>query len=854
MKAEVDQVKAEVDQARAEAQQAKAEAEQAKAEMEQGKAEFESIRGDLAAVYASRSWRATHPLREVARILRLVRLVMEKGGAGREQRYIVARAIYHRLPMPAPLRTSFRNVAKRLLGQPSGVASDYPIWIRRYDMLTEADREAMRAQIECWIDPPKISILMPTYNTPKKFLRQAIESVLSQIYPYWDLCIADDASTQPHVKCILREYEEKDDRIKVVARQKNGHISAASNSALSLATGKYVALFDHDDVLREHALYWVAAEIMAHPDAELIYSDEDKIDNSGRRFDPYFSPDWNPELLLAQNFICHLGVYRRKRVVAIGGFRRGFEGGQDWDLVLRFTEGLDAGSIRHIPAVLYHWRAHASSTAGSITAKLYAQEAGQQAVSSHLERLNDKFILEAVCGGAFHVPRFMVRDEPLVSILISTRNHIDVLRRCVESLEKTTYRNYEIVIIDNQSDDDETLRYLHALEQSGVARVLRYDHPFNYPALHNWAVPQSQGKFLCLLNNDTEVISPEWLDVMLGLAQRPGIGAVGAKLLYQNHTVQHAGVITGIGGVAGHAHKYFGQESYGYFSRAVLLQDVSAVTAACLVVGRDAWNDALGMTEKLGVAFNDVDFCLKLRDLGFRNVWTPQAVLYHHESKSRGMDTHPEKLLRFALEHAYMQWRWGMVLKRDPAYNPNLTLEREDFSLAFPPRVTRPWRKAASITVDVPCGYFSLLSPVPLELIPGEEMNGSFLLPQGLRGCVHALSVLIGNCASASRGRLVVQLSDGNGQEATGEALLVGSEDGGLLRMPLERGMALRAQKRLSFCFRLEDAECSAVLRAYPLNLFWGHGIAGYEDHSLRIVLHLWEEEPEVLANLECKA
>ncbi len=576
------------------------------------------------------------------------------------------------------------------------------------------------------------------------------------------------------------------------------------------------------------------------------------IYEKSRRFDPYFKPDWNPELLLAQNYICHLGVYRRERVVAMGGFRKGFEGAQDWDLVLRFTEGLETSAIRHIPAVLYHWRAHRSSSAGNVAAKPYARESGQQAVSAHLERIGDRITLEAVCGGVYYLPRFAVQAGALVSILIPTRNHVDILRRCINSLAKTTYKNYEIVIIDNQTNDEATLRYLRAVKRSNVARVLCYDHPFNYAALHNWAVPHARGEFLCLLNNDTEVISSEWLGAMLGLAQRPGVGAIGAKLLYPDGSVQHAGVITGIGGVAGHAQKYAGQNSCGNFNRMALLHDVSAVTAACLLVRRDFWDVAQGMEERLGVAFNDVDFCLKLRELGLRNIWTPQAVLYHHESKSRGMDRYPEKLRRFALEHAYMQWRWGATLKRDPAYNPNLTLEREDFSLAFPPRVARPWREEENLDVDVPYGHFSLLSPTALEVMPGGTLSGSFPLPKGLRGYVQALSVLIGNYVGASNGRIVVRLSDSNGREARGAAMLVGTEDNELLKMPLECELTLRAQERISFRFGLEDARHSVVLWAYPLDAFWGQRIAGHEDHSLRIVLHLREEEPKARVNLAC--
>lgn len=619
---------------------------------------------------------------------RTVKRALTPGAQGRDQRYALARALYRALPIPKSLR---ERISRRI--HLKRIRRTYAEWIRLYDTLSEADRSAIRAQIASWKRPPLISVLMPVYNLPGEYLRLAIDSVRRQLYPHWELCVVDDASTNPEVRKILRRYANIDDRIKVKHRAENGHISVASNDALAMATGEYVALLDHDDLLAEHALYWVAATALTNPQADLIYSDEDKIDEAGIRTDPYFKPDWNPELLWGQNYISHLGTYRRQRMEAIGGFRKGYEGSQDWDLVLRFTEELDVSRIVHIPAVLYHWRMLPSSTATSLEPKPYAIEASQKAVLDHLKREDIPVVeMRRVCG-VHHLPRLQVRENPLVSIIIPTRNGMVDLETCIDSLHKTTWKKVEILVIDNQSDDPETLEYLQKLGQRPDVRVLSYPYPFNYAAMQNWAVPQARGDILCLLNNDTEVIEPEWLYDMVAHAQRPEVGAVGAKLLYPDDTVQHAGVILGLGGIAGHAHKYAPAGSPGYFGRAALIQNFSAVTGACLVLAKDRWLQVGGMSRELRVAFNDVDLCLRLMEAGYRNVWLPQALLYHHESKSRGSDVSPDKIKRFSLEYAYMQWRWARWLHEDRYYNPNLTLEKEDFSLAWPSRVKRPWRQ-----------------------------------------------------------------------------------------------------------------------------------------------------------------
>ena len=563
---------------------------------------------------------------------------------------------------------------------------DYLEWVRRYAALDEAGRVDLRNRVEGLVRKPLISIVMPTYNPNAVWLTAAIESVQAQIYPYWELCIADDASPDPSCLAMLGAWAAKDDRIKFTRRERNGHISAASNSALEMATGQWTALMDHDDLLSEDALFWVAHEIDANPCAKLIYSDEDKIDDKGIRFDPYFKSGWNPDLFYSQNMFSHLGVFETALLRQLGGFRLGLEGAQDYDLVLRCIEHVSPDQIRHIPKVLYHWRVHAESTASSTDAKPYAQIAGECALNQHFGRLGIAATVDHV-GNGYRVHYALPSPAPLVSLIIPTRNAMELVRQCVESIDaRTTYPNYEIILVDNGSDEPASLAYFAALAERPGVQVIRDDSPFNYSRLNNMAVDIARGELIALVNNDIEVITPEWLSEMVSLACQPGIGAVGARLWYPDGTLQHGGVVLGIGGVAGHAHKRLAHDRRGYFERAALVQSFSAVTAACLVVKKKHYLAVGGLNaQDLAVAFNDVDFCLRLRESGLRNVWTPYAELFHHESATRGDDIQPEKQARFAAEVQYMLRRWGDSLNHDPAYSPNLTLVHEDFSLAWPP-------------------------------------------------------------------------------------------------------------------------------------------------------------------------
>ena len=573
------------------------------------------------------------------------------------------------------------------------MVGDYALWIRRYDRLRRDDVRRIRQQITQFYDSPLISVLLPVYNPNLRWLRRAIQSVQNQLYPRWELCIVDDASTNRKVWQLLQRCARRDSRIKVMRRAENGHISATSNDALNMAEGDFVALLDHDDELAPTALYFVALAFNENRGLQLLYSDEDKLDARSRRSDPYFKSDWNPELLFAQNFVSHLGVYRTDLVRRVGGFRIGFEGSQDYDLTLRCIEQIQPEQIKHLPWVLYHWRMTAGSTASHVTAKPYAQKAAGRAVQEHFDRIGIEAKVVPHYGAYLRTKYTLPAKRPLVSIVIPTSDRASLLQKCLESIfEKTDYQNYEVIVLDHGSREAETLEFLLALEKRERVRVERMEGPFNYSHLNNRGVELSRGSFIALLNNDVEVLNDDWLSELVSHALRPEIGIVGARLWYPNGPMQHGGVILGTGGIASHAHVGVRHEP-GYFARPHLAQNLSAVTAACAVVRRNTYLQVGGFDEvNLPVTFNDVDFCLRLREAGYWIVWTPHAELIHHESATRGFDDNRRKQVRFLAEIEYMKTKWGDKLQCDPFYNPNLSLGEDLFTLAFPPRTTKPWR------------------------------------------------------------------------------------------------------------------------------------------------------------------
>ena len=634
----------------------------------------QQLQDSLDAVMRSRSWRWTQKLRDLGAVARRARMLIKQHGG-----------VLHVL----------KKTSSVLLKQgPRGVVSavqraaeqhlSYAEWIEQNETPT-ALYPSLKEKCSSWQHQPLVSVVMPTYNSPLQFLAQAIESVQAQVYPHWQLCIADDASTDRQVQVFLEEAVQKDSRISIVLRSDNGHISASSNSALEIAKGEWVALLDHDDLLHPLALYELVNALQNHPDAQIVFSDEDKIDGTGQRFGPYFKSNYNPELMWAQNMISHLGCYRRSTLADIGGFRKGFEGSQDYDLALRVIQRSKAHQIVHIPRVLYHWRAISGSTALAPDAKPYAEIASRRALKEHLAALQFSATVEHAPELSYmnRVRPMLKKPDPLISLLIPTKDGIDLLRQCIESVrQKSSYSNYEILVVNNNSLLPASHIYFDQIKREGI-RVLDYPYPFNFSAINNFAAKEARGEYLCLLNNDIEVQTADWMEEMLSFAQLDHAGAVGARLWYPgNQGLQHGGVVVGLGGVAGHVHVGLKKNEKGYFGRLVLHHRCSAVTAACMMIKKSTYFAVDGMDEQIAVAFNDVDFCLRLGKAGYHCVYTPFAELIHHESATRGDDLSEENRLRFMGEVSFMKSRWANQLNCDPFFSPNLSLNHSDFRMA----------------------------------------------------------------------------------------------------------------------------------------------------------------------------
>ncbi len=577
---------------------------------------------------------------------------------------------------------------------------EYGDWINTIERPLRIDGKAAQEVIEKLRHRPLMSIIMPCYETPPTYLRTAIESVRAQFYENWELCIVDDASPSVSVVSTITPLMAADPRIRMERRQKNGHISAASNTALAMAKGEWIILMDHDDLLNEAALFEIALEINKHPKAQIIYTDEDQIDDKGTRQNPYFKPDFDPYLLLGQNFVNHLGAYRRDLIVSIGGFREGFEGSQDHDLILRASAACPHDAIRHIPSILYHWRRQASEASFSEKSLERCLLAARQAVTDSLDKRGiAASVSPAPLALIWIQARFTLpHPAPKVSIIIPTRDRASLLEACINGiLHRTSYQNFEILIADNGSTGIETKKLFSKLDPFDNIRVLSLPGPFNYSWLNNQAAAKANGEILLLLNNDVDVIAPDWLTELVSLATRPDVGAVGPKLLYSDKTIQHAGLVLGLGwpdGVAGHYGLRAARDDPGPFGSLALLRTVSAVTGACLAVRRELYQAVGGLDERnLTVAFNDVDFCLRLQEKGYRNLWTPFAELYHLESISRGDDLTGDKLIRFQKEKTFMRQRWGRLLDLDPYWNPNLSLNSFGRIIARDSRRPREWWK-----------------------------------------------------------------------------------------------------------------------------------------------------------------
>lgn len=550
-------------------------------------------------------------------------------------------------------------------------------YIKKNIPSAEQMRKERKTQFEY---SPLISILVPLYNTPEKFLKEMIDSVINQTYSNWELCLADGSDEEhSYVGKMCAEYAQVAN-IKYTKLDKNYGISGNTNKCLELATGEYIALFDHDDVLHQSALFDVVTSINEQ-NADFIYTDESSFETDVKQpVSIHMKPDFAPDTLRSYNYICHLSVFSRELMNQVGNYSNEHNGSQDYDMVLRLTE--KAKHVVHIARVLYYWRIHENSVASDISAKPYCVTSAKKAIKDQLDRLGlDGEVTDSKVITTYKI-NYKILGNPLISILIPNKDHIGDLKKCVYFiLNKSTYKNFEIIIIENNSEDQETFKYYKKLERNPKIRVVYYNGDFNYSAINNFGAKYAKGEHLLLLNNDVRVITSQWLEEMLMFSQRKDVGAVGAKLYFPDDSIQHAGVILGINHVAGHAHKGWSRDDDGYAARLTIAQDMSAVTGACLMTRKDVFDEINGLDEKFCVSFNDVDMCLRIRKLGYLIVFTPYAELYHYESKSRGYDEeNKSKRERYDREEKLLRDRWEYELNNDPYYNKNLTLEREDFS------------------------------------------------------------------------------------------------------------------------------------------------------------------------------
>ncbi|MCI5509712.1 MAG: glycosyltransferase family 2 protein [Oliverpabstia sp.] len=558
----------------------------------------------------------------------------------------------------------------------------YQKWLPRH-LPTKKDLERQRQEKFSW--EPMFSVVVPLYKTPEKYLRALVESLQRQTYSNWELCLSDGSGKDSPIREVLEDLKKSESRIKVIYHQESLQIAQNTNAAIEAASGDFIVFADHDDELTDHALYECVKVLNENRDIEVIYSDEDKMTMDGHKFfQPHFKPDFNIDLLCTVNYICHLFVAKKELIDRVGMLRKEFDGAQDYDFIFRCVEAAGDKKICHIPKILYHWRCHEDSTSENPESKLYAFDAGQRAVQAHYDRIG---VPVEITKGEFlglYRTKFLIDHDPLISIIIPNKDHIDDLKRCMDSIEKkSTYRNFEFIIVENNSEKQETFAYYQQLEAiNPKVHVVYWKDKFNYSAINNFGVQYAKGDYILLLNNDTEIINDDCLEELLGYCTRVDVGAVGARLYYEDDTIQHAGVVIGFGGIAGHCFVQQKRGFTGYCHRIICAQDYSAVTAACMMVKKEAFEKVGGLTEAFEVAFNDIDFCLKLGKAGYHVVYNPYAELYHYESKSRGLEDTPEKVARFNREIAEFEKRWPEILRDgDPYYNPNLTLDSQDFSL-----------------------------------------------------------------------------------------------------------------------------------------------------------------------------
>ena len=529
---------------------------------------------------------------------------------------------------------------------------------------------------------PMFSFVIPLYKTPVNFLYELIDSIKSQTYSNWEICFSDGSGENSPLKNILSELELGNKNIRTFYNGSQMKIAENTNAAIEISKGDYIIFMDHDDTIEPNALFECVSIINKDKDIDFIYTDEDKVNEDGTKyFDPHFKPDFSINLLRSMNYICHMVVVKRELINKSGRLDNVYDGAQDYDFVFRCVE--KANKIHHIPKVLYHWRTHNDSTSFNPASKIYAFEAGKKAIEDHYKRIGIKAEVDFGVTNGLYNTKLKLESSPLVSIIIPNKDHISDLKKCIDSIESnSTYKNVEYVIVENNSTQEETYEYYKTLEINEKIKVIKYVGDFNFSKIINFGVKHSKGDYLLILNNDTELITPNSIEQMLAFCMLEDVGIVGARLLYPDDTIQHAGVIIGLGGIAGHAFVGLKRKFRGYFSRAICIQDYSAVTAACLMVSKKVFENAKGFNEELAVAFNDIDFCLKVRELGKLVVYNPNCEFYHYESKSRGKENTKEKVARFKSERAVFKSRWSDILEAgDPYYNRNLSLNKYDFSL-----------------------------------------------------------------------------------------------------------------------------------------------------------------------------
>lgn len=600
------------------------------------------------------------------------------------------------------IKTVLRKIIRFLKGEKDLQYGDYGGWIK-YNEPKDAD---LKLQMKKKFDiSPKISVIVPMYKTKEKFFKDLVNCMINQTYSNWELCLADGS---PEQNDNLKKYYEKDERIKYKFLNENLGIAGNTNSAIEMATGEYIALLDHDDILAEYALFEVVKCINKFPNSQFMYSDEDKIDENDNRYDAYFKPDFAPDTLRCQNYICHFSIFKKELMDKLNGFKANYDGAQDYDIFLRMSEITKPENIKHIPKILYHWRVHSESTAKlNSNAKNYAFEAGKKAIEDHLKRIGLEGEVTPGCIEGIYRVDYKVKGNPKVSIVIPNKDGKDILEVCINSvLEKTTYDNYEIVVVENNSETEEIYEYYKELIKNDRIKIANYNTGkmietveeaspeytdknrrevkpgFNYSAIINFGVKNSDGDYVIQLNNDTELITPNWLEIMLGFIQREDVGAVGVKLYFPDETIQHSGIIVGVGGIAGNRFKSIPKSGHGYFAKESMIENLSAVTGACLMTPKSMYEEVGWMDENLAVAFNDVDFCLKIREKGYLVVYNPFVEFWHYESKSRGQENTPEKIKRFQGEICTFEKRWGNILDEgDPYYNVNLSLDTEVYHM-----------------------------------------------------------------------------------------------------------------------------------------------------------------------------